>query len=181
MNGGPLVDRLLAVTAMLLSVRPLLRGALGSRSHLSWKRALVLGVGAAGALVALVGLLALRSRVLGEPFYLPSWSGGALAAFGGMLGLATVMSGRGPNGMSEDDAIRHATLAIAMVLYVAAPRPALVLLGVTRVLRAALPFTTSRRRGWRLVEGLVLTALCLVPRDETLGGLKLAAGALGLG
>ncbi len=173
--GTGLVDRGLAVLAMLASIRPLLAGSLGSRSHLSWKRSIVLLCGGASALVGAVGLLALRHVLFAEDFYLPSLLGGTLAFFGGMLGVSTLIAGRGPSGLSEDSALRSATQAVAMVLYVAAPRPALALLGATRLLRSALPWTTSERRGWRIVEGLALIALCFVPRDASLGGLRILA------
>jgi hypothetical protein len=173
-----IVDRMLAVLAMLVSIRPLLAGSFGSRSHLSWKRAVVLLFGGASALVGAVGLLALRNVLFAEPFYLPSPLGGTLASFGGMLGVSTLIAGRGRNGLSEDSALRSATQAVAMVLYVAAPTPALALLGLTRLLRSALPWTISERRGWRTLEGLALLALCFVPRDASLGGLRIAAHEL---
>ncbi|HTE06197.1 MAG TPA: hypothetical protein VK824_08375 [Planctomycetota bacterium] len=173
-----IIDRVLAVVAMLVAIRPLLAGSLGSRSHLSWKRSVVLLFGGGSALVGAVGLLALRNVLFGEHFYLPSWLGGTLAFFGGMLGVSTLIAGRGPNGLSEDSALRSATQAVAMVLYVAAPRPTLALLGLTRLLRSALPWTVSEKRGWRVVEGLVLLALCLIPRDESLGGLRVLAREL---
>lgn len=173
-----IVDRVLAVVAMLVSIRPLLAGSLGSRSHLSAKRSIVLLFGGASALVAAVGLLALRHVLFDTPFYLPSWLGGTLAFFGGMLGVSTLIAGRGPNGLSEDSALRSATQAVAMVLYVAAPTPALALLGLTRLLRSALPWTISERRGWRIVEGAVLIALCFIPRDASLGGLRVLAREL---
>jgi len=176
--GTGIVDRALAVLAMLVSIRPLLAGSLGNRSHLSWKRSVVLLFGGGSALVGAVGLLALRNVIFGEPFYLPSLLGGTLAFFGGMLGVSTLIAGRGPTGLSEDSALRSATQAVAMVLYVAAPRPALALLGATRLLRSALPWTVSERRGWRIVEGLALLALCFVPRDASLGGLRVLAKEL---
>lgn len=176
--GTGIVDRALAVLAMLVSIRPLLAGSLGNRSHLSWKRSVVLLFGGGSALVGAVGLLALRNVLFAEPFYLPSLLGGTLAFFGGMLGVSTLIAGRGPTGLSEDSALRSATQAVAMVLYVAAPRPALALLGATRLLRSALPWTVSERRGWRIVEGLALLALCFVPRDASLGGLRVLAKEL---
>jgi hypothetical protein len=176
-----LTDRLLAVMAMLVAIRPLLRGSFGARSHISAKRAVVLLWGGLAALVGAVGILALRTQVLGEPFYLPTWMGGCLAFTGGMLGVSTLMARRGAGGLTEDHAIRYATQAAAMSIYVATPTGALLLLGVTRTARALLPWTTSEHRWWRLTEGLALLALCLVPRESTLGGLRSVATALGAG
>jgi hypothetical protein len=174
-----LADRLLAVVAMLLSIRPLLAGALGQRSHLSWKRGLALLAGGLAGLVALIGLLVVRAWLAGGTIYLPTWLGGTLAVFGGMLGVATLMAGRAEGGLSEDAAIRGATLAVAMVAYVAAPRLSLLALGLTRGLRASLPWTVSQRRWLGVLEGLVLLALVFVSRDPDLGGLRLAAAQLG--
>jgi hypothetical protein len=179
MNVPGLVDRGLAVLAMLVSIRPLLRGALGGRSHVSWKRGVVLVGAGLAALVGVVGLLALRARLLDDPFFLPTWFGGTLAWFGGMLGVAMLIASRPPEGLSEDTAIRYATQAAAMCLYVAAPQLTLVLLGLTRLLRASLPWTVSERRWLRLVEGLALLALSAVPREPTLGGLRQAVASLG--
>lgn len=167
-----LADRLLAVAAMLSSIRPLLAGVTGSGGRLSWRRAVVMLLGGASAAVAVVGMLALQRLLLGRELYLPTPLGGALAFFGGMLGMATVLAGRPPEGLTEDAALRTATQAVAMVLYVATPRIALAALGATRLLRAALPWTVSGRRWTGLVEGAVLVGLCFVPRDETLGGLR---------
>jgi hypothetical protein len=173
-----IVDRVLAVAAMLVSIPPLLRGSLGSRSHLSWKRCVVLLAGGASALVGVVGLLALRHVIFSEAFYLPSWLGGTLAFFGGMLGVSTLIAGRGPSGLTEDMALRYATQAVAMVLYVAAPGPALLALGGTRLLRGALPWSPVRHRHWRLLEGTALLLLCFVPREPSLGGLRVLAEEL---
>jgi hypothetical protein len=169
------VDELLAVFAMVMAIRPLMRGALGARSHVSWRRALFLVAGGVLAWIGVVGLLALRAQFLGDPFFLPTWLGGSLAAMGGMLGASTVLAGRGPTGLSEASALRLATLAAAMVVYVAAPQIALGFLGVTRLLRATLPFTLVRTRWLGVVEGVLLLALCFVPRDETVGGLRVLA------
>ncbi|RKY22001.1 MAG: hypothetical protein DRQ55_02320 [Planctomycetota bacterium] len=166
------IDKLIAVLAMLVAIGPLMRGSLGARSHLSWRRSLFLAAGAVLACVGVVGLLALRAQFLGEPFFLPTWLGASLAGVGGMLGVSTVLAGRGPEGLSEAGALRLATQAAAMVLYVASPAGALGLLGATRLLRACLPFTLVRTRWLGVVEGVVLLALCLVPRDELLGGLR---------
>ena len=172
---GGFLDRILAVGAMLVSIRPLLRGALGARSHVSWKRAVVLAAGGLAALVGVLGLLAIRARLLGGPFYVPTWFGGTLAAFGGMLGVSTLVARRGPAGLSEDQAIRFAVQAAAMSLYLAAPGVALAFLGGTRLLRALLPWTSGGRRWPRAVEGLVLLGLAFVPRtDAALGGLRVA-------
>ena len=109
-----LPDRVLAVAAMLVSIRPLLRGTLGARSHLSWKRAVVLLAGGTLAWVGAVGLLAVKAKLLGGPFYVTTWLGGTLAFFGGALGVATLLAGRGPDGMTEESAIDWATQAAAM-------------------------------------------------------------------
>lgn len=175
-----LADRMLAVIAMLVAIRPLLRGSLGERSHISVKRAVVLLWGGLTALVGVVGLLALRTQLLGEPFYLPTWMGGCLAFFGGMLGVSTLMARRNSSGgLTEDHAIRYATQAAAMSIYVATPIGALLLLGVTRTARSAMPWTVSQHRWLRLAEGLLLLGLCLVPREPTLGGLRALATGLG--
>jgi hypothetical protein len=174
-----LVDRVLAVTAMLVSIRPLLRGTLGSRSHISWKRAVVLLCGGVSALVAVVGLLAVRAKFLGGPFYLPTELGSALAFFGGMLAVSTLIAGRGENGLTEDAAIRYATQAAAMVLYVAAPHAALALLGATLLLRALVPWTVGQRRWLAVLQGLALLLLIAVPRDPLLGGLRVPFASLG--
>jgi len=173
-----LADRVLAVLAMLVAIRPLLRGSLGERSHISVKRALVLLWGGLTSLVAVVGLLALRTQVLHEDFFLPTWMGGSLAFFGGMLGVSTLMARRGSVGLTEDHAIRYATQAAAMSIYLATPIGALLLLGLTRTARSVLPWTVSQHRWLRLSEGLALLALCLVPREPTLGGLRALATGL---
>ena len=173
------VDALLAVVAMLVSIRPLMRGALGSRSHVSWRRGGFLVAGGLSAWIGVVGLLALRAQFLGEAFYLPTWLGGTLAFFGGMLGASTVLAGRGPQGMSESQALRLATQAAAMTIYLAAPLLALGGLGGTRLLRACLPFTYVRTRWMGVAEGVTLLLLCLVPRDGDLGGLRRVAPVFG--
>jgi hypothetical protein len=171
-----LVDRVLAATAMLVAIRPLMRGALGSRSHLSWKRCVVLVGGGLTALLGVVGLLVVRARFLGEPQFLPTTLGATLTFSGGMLGVATLMAGRGPKGLSEDAAIRYVTQAAAMFLYLAAPRLTLALLGLTRLLRATVPWSLTAQPRWApIIEGLVLLALVAVPRDETIGGLRFVA------
>lgn len=181
MSWEGLADRVLAVLAMLISIRPLLRGSFGARSHVSIKRAVVLIWGGMAALVGAVGLLALRTQVLGEAFFLPTWMGGSLAFFGGMLGVSTLMARRGSDGLTEDHAIRYATQAAAMSIYVAVPVGALLILGVTRTARAVFPWTVSERRWWRVAEGVVLLLLCAVPREPTLGGLRALATGLGVG
>lgn len=175
---GPLVDRLLAVAAMLTAIRPLVQGVLGPRSHVSWRRALFVGAGGCSATLGVVGLLALRTLALGEPFYVPDWLGIALAFSGGMLGASTVLAGRAPDGMTEDRALRTATQAVAMTLYVAAPFLTLLALGVTRLGRGLFPWTVARARWSQLIEGLVLVALAFVVRDPTLGGLRRLAPQL---
>ncbi len=179
-NVPGLADRLLAVAAMLATIRPLLRGGLGSRSHLSWKRAVVLACGGSAALVTVVGLLALHARLFGGPFFLPTWLGGTLAFFGGMLAVSALIAGRGETGLTEDAAIRCAIQAAAMVLYLAAPRAALVLIGGTLLLRALLPWTTERRRWPAVLQGAVLLALVAVPREPLLGGLRQPVASLAL-
>ncbi|MCB9897219.1 MAG: hypothetical protein H6825_04365 [Planctomycetes bacterium] len=170
-----MVDRLIAVTAMLLSLRRLLRGVLGSRSHVSWRRLLALLGGGCVAVLVCVGLLALRSLLLDETFFLPRWLGFTLTFFGGMLGVSAILAGRAPNGMTEDAAIRTATQAVAMSIYVAAPLFTLGFLGVTSTARALLPWTAAQGRWLRVAEGLLLLALCFVERDPTLGGLRAVA------
>ena len=171
-----LVDRVLAAAAMLVAIRPLMRGALGSRSHLSWKRCVVLAGGGTTALLGVVGLLVVRARFLDEPQFLPTLLGTALTFTGGMLGVSTLMAGRGPRGLSEDAAIRYVTQAAAMFLYLAAPRATLALLGLTRLLRATAPWSVAAQPRWApVIEGLALLALVAVPRDETLGGLRFVA------
>ena len=171
-----LVDRVLAAAAMLVAIRPLMRGALGSRSHLSWKRCVVLVGGGTTALLGVVGLLVVRARFLDEPQFLPTLLGTALTFTGGMLGVSTLMAGRGPRGLSEDAAIRYVTQAAAMFLYLAAPRATLALLGLTRLLRATAPWSVAAQPRWApVIEGLALLALVAVPRDETLGGLRFVA------
>jgi len=155
-----LIDRLVAVVAMLASIRPLMRGMLSSSSHLSWPRLLTMVAGGLAALTWAVGLLALRAELLDEAFLRPNLLGGALAVFGGMLGVATLLAKRGEGGMSEEDALRNATLAGGMALYVAAPALALAGLGLTRLLRATLPWTLVRIRWASAVEGLALLLLC---------------------
>ena len=175
-----LADRTLAVLAMLLAIRPLLRGVLGTRSHLSWKRAAVLLAGGTLAWVGAVGLLAVKAKLLGGPFYVTTWTGGLLALFGGALGVATLLAGRGPSGMTEEAAIDWATQAAAMSVYVAAPQPVLALLALTRLVRALPPSLSSRRRTLLLVTGLVLAGLAVLPRtDPTLGGLRVPWASLG--
>jgi hypothetical protein len=179
-----LVDRVLAVVAMLVAIRPLMRGALGSRSHLSWKRCVVLLAGGCGALLGVVGLLVVRAHLLGDPQFLPTALGATLVFFGGMLGVSTLMAGRGPTGLSEDAAIRYVTQAGAMFLYLAAPAVTLGLLGLTRLLRATAPWTVAPSQRWApILEGVLLLVLVAVPRDETVGGLRFVAdirvGSLG--
>jgi hypothetical protein len=167
-----LVDRLLAVAAMLTAIRPLLHAAVGPRSHVSWRRCLVLLTGGLAALLGAVGLLLVWALLLGLPLYAPTWLGGTLAVFGGTLGVATLIVRRGTDGLTEDAAIRYATQAVAMCLYLAAPRVALLGLGLTRTLRALLPWTVTDRRWLRAAEGVVMLLLVFVPRDATLGGLR---------
>lgn len=162
---------------MLASIRPLMRGALGARSHLSWRRCVFLLACGLAANVGVVGMAALRTQFLGSAFYLPSWLGGSLACAGGMLAGATVLAGRGQEGMSESDALRLVTQAAAMALYVAEPLAALGGLGLTRILRACLPFTVVRVRWRGVLEGVLLLGLCLVPRDAQLGGLRMPVPA----
>ena len=157
-----LLDRTLAVAAMLVCVGPLLRGLLGGASHLSWPRVCALAAGALASFTWTTGLLALRAELLAEPFVMPNLLGGALACFGGMLGVATLLARRGPEGMTEQDALRNATLAAAMALYVAAPTVTLGALGLTRLLRATLPWTLVRFRWTGAVEGVVLLLLGLL-------------------
>lgn len=171
-----LVDRVLAAAAMLVAIRPLMRGALGSRSHLSWKRCVVLIGGGLTALLGVVGLLVVRTVFLGEQQFLPTAFGATLTFFGGMLGVSTLMAGRGEKGLSEDAAIRYVTQAAAMFLYLAAPRVTLGLLGLTRLLRATVPWSVTTHPRWApIFEGVVLLALVAVPRDETIGGLRFVA------
>lgn len=167
-----LVDELLAVTAMLVSIRPILRGLHGSSSQISWRRVSVLLGGGLGSWVGVVGLMALEAHFLGRGFYLPTWLGGTLAFFGGMLGASTLMAPRGEKGMSEPQALRGATQSVTMTFYLAEPLVSLGFLGVTRLLRAIFPWTLVRTRWVGVIEGLVLLALCLVPRDDTHGGLR---------
>ena len=167
-----MVDRLVAVIAMLLALRRLARGVLGSRSHVSWRRLSALAGGGCTAVLVCVGILALRSQVLEEPFFLPRALGLTLTFFGGMLGVSAILAGRAPRGMTEDAAIRSATQAVAMSIYVAAPLATLGFLGLTSATRALLPWTGAQGRWWRVLEGAVLLGLCFVPRDATLGGLR---------
>ncbi|GJM22293.1 MAG: hypothetical protein DHS20C15_22080 [Planctomycetota bacterium] len=184
-----LVDRVLAVTAMLLSLKAVLHGSSGPGNQPSWRRLMVLAGGALAGPVGAVGLLALRFQLLDDgPFFLPDVLGVTLAAFGGLLGVATLLARRADSGavekrergLTEDQAIAHATLSATMILYVALPVFALCFLGLTRLMRAALPFTIDRNRTRHLVEGLVMIGLAAVPREHTLGGLRqLANGVLG--
>jgi len=174
-----LVDRVLAVVAMLASIRPLLRGTLGSRSHLSWKRGTALAAGGAMAWAGAVGALAVEAKLLGVPFYVTTWLGGTLSCFGGALGVATLLAGRAPAGMTEEAATDRATQAAAMSFYVAAPQVTLALFALTQVVRAAPPSLPRRRRAQLLVTGAACGLLALVPRvDPTLGGLRVAWAAL---
>jgi hypothetical protein len=167
-----LVDELVAVVAMLASIRPILSGLQGSSNQLSWRRTSVLLGGGLGSWVGVVGLMALEVHFMGRGFYLPTWLGGTLAFFGGMLGASTLMAPRGERGMSEPQALRVATQSVAMTFYLAEPVVSLGFLGVTRLLRASMPWTLVRTRWVGVIEGLALLALCLVPRDETHGGLR---------
>ena len=167
------MDKILAVVAMLTAIKPLLAGALGSRSHFSWKRAVVLIAGGTLAWVGAVGLLAVKAKLMGGPFYVTTLLGAMLAFFGGALGVATLLAGRGPDGMTEESAIDWATQAAAMSVYVAAPQPALALLALTRLMRAVPPSLARRRRTLLLVTGVIFAALAILPRsDPTLGGLR---------
>ncbi len=147
---------------MLASVRPILHGAMSSSNRVSVPRVLALLAGAVASYSWTVGLLALRSYAFeDQPFLVPNELGTALAAFGGMLGVAAMISKRGPEGLSEQQAIRCATQAGAMALYVAAPALATAALGLTRLLRSSLPWTLVPTRRQGMVEGIVLLALCL--------------------
>ncbi len=167
-----IVDRVLAVVAMLVAIRPLVRGVIGSDGQMSVRRLAMLVGGGLSAVVAAVGLLAVKALLLNEPtFAVPTWLGGTLAFFGGLLGTSTLLSPRGEDGMSEDDAIRYATQAVAMWTYLAAPRVTLVALGLVRLSRGALPWTLTSARWTSLVEGGLLIALAFVPREPLLGDL----------
>ena len=97
MDWNQLLDRTVAVAAMLVSIRPLMQGLLGSGGSLSWKRVLVMVVGGLFGFLGAVGLLVTKRIVLGEgEFFMPSWLGGTLAFFGGALGVSTLLSRRGP-------------------------------------------------------------------------------------
>lgn len=175
-----LLDRGLAVLAMLASIGPLLRGTLGSRSHLSWKRAVALGAGATMGWVGAVGALAVTARLLGGPFYVTTWLGATLTCFGGALGVATLLAGRAPTGMTEESATDRAVQAAAMSFYVVAPQLTLGLFGLVQVVRAAPPSLPRRRRTALLLLGLACGLLAPVPRvDPTLGGLRVAWASLG--
>ena len=174
------LDKILALTAALTAIQPLLAGSLGSRSHFSWKRWLVLVAGGTLAWVGVVGVLAVKAKLLGGPFYVTTWMGATLACFGGALGVATLLAGRGPHGLTEEAAIDWATQAAAMSFYVAAPRPVLGLLALTRLLRAVPAGQPRRRRTQLIVVGLLLAAAAAVPRaDATLGGLREPWASLG--
>lgn len=171
-----IVDRLLAIVAMLVAIRPLVRGVIGSGGDVSVRRVAMLVGGGVSAVVAAVGLLAVKELVFGEgggatSFFVPSWFGGTLAFFGGMLGTSTLLAPRGPGGMSEDDAIRYAAQAVAMWTYLAAPRVTLVALGIVRLSRGSVPWSNMSLRWPRVVEGVALFGLAFVPRDALLGGL----------
>ena len=78
--------------------------------------------------------------------------------------------------MTEQHAIRCATQAAAMALYVAAPVLAAAALGVTRLSRAALPWTLVRMRWRGALEAALLLALCashLLAGDAPFGTLDL--------
>lgn len=162
---------------MLASIRPIMLGAMSSSSHLSWPRLLALLAGAVAAYTWTVGLLALRSYLFeSQAFLLPNELGTALTAFGGMLGVAALLARRGENGMSERYAIRCATQAAAMALYVAAPLLAAAALGLTRLLRATMPWTLVKTRWRGTLEGVALLALCaahIALASEPLGTLGL--------
>jgi 2-iminobutanoate/2-iminopropanoate deaminase len=169
------IDRVIAVVAMLISLRRLVQGVLGTRSHVSWRRVVVLVAGGCASVLGCVGLLALRSQVFEEPFFLPHWLGTTLTFFGGLLGASALLAGRAPQGLTEDAAIRSATQAAAMSIYVAAPVITLALLGITRIARATLPWTDAQGRWLRVLEGTLLIGLCFVAREPTLGGLRFLA------
>jgi len=162
---------------MLASLRPILLGAMSSPSHVSWQRVLALLAGAVASYTWTVGLLALRSYLFEEqPFLLPNELGTALTAFGGMLGVASLMARRGAGGMTEQHAIRCATQAAAMALYVAAPVLAAAALGLTRLLRATMPWTLVRTRWRGTLEAVLLLALCaghLLAQGAPFGSLEL--------
>ncbi len=178
MTWGGQVDRLVAVVAMLSAIAPIVRAALHSTAaggeraveSFSWKRAAVLLAGGLGALVGVFGLFLLKVELLGAEFFRPTWLGGTLSTMGGMLAVATLLASR--DGMTESAAIRHMTQAAGMAVYPAAPEVALAALGLTRLVRASLPWTLTQRRWAGFAEGACLLALCLVERDETLGGLR---------
>jgi hypothetical protein len=180
-----LIDKILAVAGMLAAIGPVVRSSIGSTGSVSWRRVVVMAAGGLFALFAVTGLLLVRYRVMSEDVvYWPTWLGGTLAFFGGMLGVATLFAGRlpadkGVTGMTEDAAIRNATLAVAMSVYLAAPAPVLAVLALTRLLRAGLPWTLAQARWASVAEGTVLALLCLLTRDETVGGLRQVSGLLG--
>ncbi len=185
--GWDLVDKLAAVVAMLVAIRPIIAACSSTSGQLSWRRALVLMSGGVFALAAVTGLLVVRLLLLDEPnLFLPTRLGGTLTVFGGMLGLATVLAGRRTAigegiRLSEDSAIRHAVLSMAMSIYPAAPTLAAAAAGITYLGRSLMPWTRSHA-GWaRIVEGSLMLLLCIVPRDETVGGLRAISGLLELG
>jgi hypothetical protein len=171
-------DKIVAVVAMLVAIRPLMKGVMSSSSHLSWPRLLAMLAGGVASFTWTVGLLALRSYLFREEtFLLPNGLGSALAVFGGLLGVATLLAQRGEEGMTEQSAIRSATQAAAMALYVAAPLLAAAALGTTRLLRATMPWTLVKTRWRGTLEGVLLLALCAA--HLVAGGAPL--GSLGLG
>lgn len=166
------VARVLAVVACLVSVRSIGRAALGSAGEVSGRRIAVLVLGGLTSLASAVGLLALDHILRDQPLRVPNALGATLSAFGGMLGMATLLASRGARGMTEDAAIRAAALAVAMTVFVAVPRPAAAGLGAVRILRSSLPWTMSQRRWAERLEGIALVLLALLPGGLSAEGLR---------
>lgn len=164
--------RVLAVLACLASVRSIGRAALDAGGRVSYRRLAVLAAGGLASLVSAVGLLALDHILREVPLRVPNALGATVSGFGGMLGMATVLASRGQRGMTEDAAIRAAALAVAMTVFVAAPRPCAGGLGLVRLVRSSLPWTVSQRRWAERLEGVALVVLALLPGVITAASLR---------
>ncbi len=157
-------DHLLAVLAMFISGKVVVRGSLGSHGVPSWRRMAIILLGGCFAVFGLVGLLVCRTLLLGETaFLLPTSLGAMVAFFAGLSGAGVMLIPRGEGGMTEYGALRAASFSIAMWCFPAFPRFALIALGSIRLVRSLLPSAVTNSRNLWVAEGVLMILLGSLP------------------